>query len=80
MSDTTVMAITQARINLGAVIERVMNGERITLEKSGIPVATIMNQRDLEDLEDSLELMRLKKKHAGERGTPLEKILKRYGV
>lgn len=80
MSETTSMAVTKARINLGAVIERVMNGERITLEKGGIPVATIMNQQDLEGLEDTLELMRLKKKHAGEHGTSLEKILKRHGI
>ena len=74
------MAITKARINLGAVIERVMNGERITLEKGGIPVATIMNQQDLEDLDDTLELMRLKKKHAGEHGSSLRKVLKRHGI
>lgn len=79
MSETT-MAITQARINLGAVIERVMSGERITLKKSGIPVATIMNTRDLEDLEDTIELMRLEKEHAHERGVPLENFLKRHGV
>lgn len=74
------MAITKARIHLGAVIERVMSGERIVLEKSGIPVATIMNQQDLQDLEDSLDLMRLQKKHAGESGTSLEKVLKRHGI
>ena len=57
-----------------------MSGERIVLEKSGIPVATIMNQQDLQDLEDSLDLMRLQKKHAGESGTSLEKVLKRHGI
>ena len=80
MSETTTMAITKARINLGAVIERVMGGERIILEKGGIPVATIMNQEDLADLEDALDLMRLKKKHAGESGVSLEKVLKRHGI
>lgn len=79
MNDSATMAITKARINLGAVIARVMAGERITLQKGGIPVATIMNQQDLEDLDDTLELMRLKKKHAGERGSSLEKVLKRHG-
>ncbi len=74
------MAITKVRINLGAVIERVMNGERIVLEKGGIPVATIMNPQDLEALEDTVELIHLKRKHAGERGVPLEKILKRHGL
>lgn len=78
--NTTTMPITYARINLGAVIERVMSGERITLEKGGIPVATIINRQDLEDLEDTIELMRLKKHHAGERGTSLEKVLKRHGI
>lgn len=80
MSEATSMAITKARINLGAVIERVMNGERITLEKGGIPVATIMNQQDLEDLEDALELTRFRELQRKEKPEPLEKFLKRHGL
>jgi prevent-host-death family protein len=77
---TTNMAITEARINLGSVIQRVLKGERITLEKGGVPVATIIGRDDLEDLEDALEIMQLREKHKGEKGVPLEKILKRYDL
>lgn len=77
---TTTMPITKARTNLGAVIRRVLKGERITLEKGGIPVATIISKDDLEDLEDALEMVRLREKHKGEKGVPLEKVLKRYGL
>jgi prevent-host-death family protein len=80
MTASNSMPITKARINLGAVIERVMRGERITLEKSGMPVATIIGQQDLEDLQDALSLAQLKNKHMGERGTPLEDVLKKHGV
>ena len=56
------MAITKARINLGAVVERVRTkGERIILEKGGIPVATIVDNEVIEDYEDALELMRVEK-------------------
>ena len=78
--NTSSMAITKARIKLGSVIERVMNGERITLEKGGIPVATIVSRQDLEDMEDTIELLRLRKAHTKESGTPLEKVLKRHGI
>ena len=80
MTTTTTMPITKARTNLGSVIRRVLKGERITLEKGGIPVATIISKDDLEDLEDALELMQLRDKHKGEKGAPLEKVLKRYGL
>ena len=80
MTETTTMAITKARINLGAVVRRAMNGGRTNLEKGGIPVATIIGTQDLEDMEDTIELVRLRKVHAGERGVPLEKVLKKYGV
>jgi prevent-host-death family protein len=80
MNDTTTMAITKARINLGAVVRRAMKGERTRLEKGGIPVATIIGTQDLEDMEDTIELLRLRKVHAGEHGVPLTQILKKYGV
>jgi prevent-host-death family protein len=76
----TTMAITEARINLGAVVQRVLKGERITLEKGGIPVATIINREDLEELEDALLLMQAREKTRGEKGVPLEKFLSQYGL
>jgi len=42
--------ITEARINLGAVVKRVrLNGEYFILEKDGIPVIGIMAADELED-------------------------------
>lgn len=79
-SATVTMPITQVRINLGAVVKRVLKGERITLEKGGIPVATIISREDLEDLEDALLLMQAREQHKGEKGTPWRKIRKQYGL
>ena len=46
--------ITQARVNLGAVVKRAhLNGEYFILEKDGIPIAGIM---DADEMEDYLEL------------------------
>ena len=48
------LPITQARINLGAVVKRVhLNKEHFILEKDGIPVAAIM---DVDEFDDYLEL------------------------
>ena len=48
------LRITQARIDLGAVIRRVrLNKEYFILEKDGVPVAGIM---DIDEFEDYLEL------------------------
>ena len=50
----SVMPITKARVNLGAVVRRVhLNKEYVILEKGGIPVAGIM---DADELEDYLEV------------------------
>lgn len=50
----TTMPITQARVNLGAVVRRVhLNKEYVILEKGGIPVAGLM---DADELEDYLEV------------------------
>ena len=50
----SVMPITKARINLGAVVRRVhLNKEYIILEKGGIPVVGLM---DADELEDYLEV------------------------
>jgi hypothetical protein len=44
------VAITTARINLGAIVKRAhLNGEYFILEKDGIPVAGIMDAEELED-------------------------------
>jgi PHD/YefM family antitoxin component YafN of YafNO toxin-antitoxin module len=54
----TSMPITKARINLGAVVERVRTKhEHIRLEKGGIAVATLINTEHLEDMQDALDLM-----------------------
>ena len=46
--------ITQARINLGALVKRVhLNKEYFILEKDGIPIAGLM---DIDEFEDYLEL------------------------
>jgi PHD/YefM family antitoxin component YafN of YafNO toxin-antitoxin module len=46
--------ITQARINLGALVKRAhLNKEYFILEKDGIPVAGLM---DIDEFEDYLEL------------------------
>ena len=50
----SVMPITKARVNLGAVVRRVhLNKEYVILEKGGIPVVGIM---DADELEDYLEV------------------------
>ena len=50
----TCLPITQARINLGAVVKRVhLNKEYIIIEKDGIPIAGLM---DIDEFEDYLEL------------------------
>lgn len=52
-SKTTMVSripITEARINLGAVVKRVrLNGEYFILEKDGIPIVGIMGADELED-------------------------------
>ena len=58
MSKSKSLPITKARINLGAVVERVRTtSERVTLEKGGIPVATIVNIEELEAIQDALDLL-----------------------
>lgn len=48
------LPMTKARINLGAVVKRVhLNKEYVVLEKSGIPIAGMM---DIDEFEDYLEL------------------------
>jgi len=48
------LPITQARINLGALVKRIhLNKEYVILEKDGIPIAGVM---DIREFEDYLEL------------------------
>jgi PHD/YefM family antitoxin component YafN of YafNO toxin-antitoxin module len=50
----TTIPLTQARINLGALVKRVhLKKEYFILEKDGIPVAGLM---DIDEFEDYLEL------------------------
>lgn len=76
----TSMPMTKARIHFGEVVKRVMKGERILLEKDGIPVATIISKEDLEDLEDALELAHLREKQRGEKGVSLNTALAKYDL
>ncbi len=76
----TSIPMTKARIHFGEIVRRVMKGERILLEKDGIPVATIISREDLEDLEDAIEIAQLREKHKGERGIALESFLKKYDL
>ena len=49
----TNIPITQARINLGALVKRAhLNGEYFILEKDGIPIAGMMGADELEDYLD----------------------------
>lgn len=77
------LPITQARINLGALVKRAhLNKEYFILEKDGIPIAGLM---DIDEFEDYLELQDprvrrdIRKSHeeylAG-KGRPAEEFLK----
>lgn len=51
---TTKIAITKARVNLGAIVKRVaLKKERFVIEKDGYPVAMLM---DIDEYEDMLDL------------------------
>ena len=74
--------ITEARVNLGAVVKRVhLNGEYFILEKDGIPIAGIMGADELEDyleLQDPNVREHIRKSHedfvAG-KSRPAEQLL-----
>lgn len=77
------LPLTQARINLGALVKRVhLNKEYVILEKDGIPVAGLM---DIDEFEDYLELQDPKvrehirksnKEYLSGKGRPIEEFLK----
>lgn len=58
----TTLPITKARVNLGAVVEQVSTqGNQVILERSGNPVAAIVDIDLLESMLDGLEIAELKK-------------------
>ena len=77
------LPITQARINLGALVKRVhLNKEYFILEKDGIPVAALM---DIDEFEDYLELQdpkvrkhiqKSKEEYLAGKSRPAEEFLK----
>ncbi len=73
------MPITQARINLGAVVERVRTtNESVTLEKGGIAVATIINTEALEDMQDALDLLTAREENRKEPLTDWVALRQKY--
>lgn len=51
---TTTIAITKARVNLGALVKRAhLKKERFVLEKDGYPVAALIDIDEFEDYLDS---------------------------
>lgn len=62
----TFIPITKARVNLGGLVKKViLNKEYFVLEKSGIPVAGII---DIEEFEDLLEMQDANVKNNIEKG------------
>lgn len=79
MSKAKTMPITKARVNLGAVVERIRTtNERVTLEKGGIPVAMLVNVDELEDMQDALELLAAREENKSEPLVDWKKIRAEY--
>ncbi len=73
------MPITKARINLGAVVERVRTkNELVQLEKGGITVATIVNSEYLEDMQDALDLLISREENRSEEFVKWSDIRRKY--
>ena len=78
-SKSKTMPITKARINLGAVVERVRTtGEKVILEKGGIAVATIINTEALEDMQDALDLLTAREENRSEPLTNWNDLRQKY--
>jgi prevent-host-death family protein len=74
------MPITKARINLGAVVDRIRTTkQRVTLEKGGIPVATIVDVEALEDIEDALDLLTAREENRTQPLVNWKSIRSKYG-
>lgn len=57
MSNNRQMPISKARVNLGAVTQEVYTkGSIITLEKGGVPIASLVQVDMLEDLRDAIDM------------------------
>ena len=81
------MAITQARINLGAVVKRVhLYGEHVILEKDGYPVVAIMGIDEYEDYLDTQDEELKEQIRAGAKefregkGKPLDVLIKKMNI
>jgi PHD/YefM family antitoxin component YafN of YafNO toxin-antitoxin module len=73
------LPITKARINLGAVVERVRTkNEQVRLEKGGIAVATLINTEYLEDMQDALDLLIAREENRSEPLVNWADIRKKY--
>ncbi len=76
---TKTLPITKARINLGSIIEQVRTkNQRFILEKGGIPVATIVSIDTIEDLLDTLEIVRAREETKNEQLIDWNKIRNKY--
>ena len=63
---TKKLAISKARVNLGAVVKGVREkGDVVVLEKDGIPVASIVDVDYMEDMRDALDLAAARIANAG---------------
>lgn len=79
MSKAKTMPITKARVNLGAVVERIRTtNERVTLEKGGIPVAMLVHVDEMEDMQDALELLAAREENKSEPLVDWKKIRAEY--
>ena len=87
----TTIAITKARINLGAIVRRVrLKKERFVLEKDGYPVAALIDIDEYEDYLDSQDEVLKKQIRASRaefdagKGRPFDDFLarmkKKYGI
>lgn len=56
MTDT--VSISEARGDLGSLVRKTISHERTVLTDRGTPVAVLMNVHDLENLEDTIALLR----------------------
>ena len=79
MYKSKTLPITQARINLGAVVERVRTtSERVTLEKGGIPVAMLVHPEEMEDMQDALDLLTAREENRDTPPLDWDKLRSKY--
>ena len=79
MTTVKKMPITKARVNLGSVVERVRTkGETVILEKGGILVAALVDINLIEDVLDSIEIMKARSDTRDDELVEWSKIQKKY--